>query len=180
MINILPFFIPISVVKVKNWKDKKTKLEKCLSDTRKIDTSDEFIITDYHDFKGDKINASEIFKDELTEFCKNINASSFTIKKSWIEDQEKNMYHCTHNHGAIGFSAVCYLNFDPNVHRSVKFVSPFNNWQDGVHMDWCPEDEGIKVEESTIIFFPSLLHHYTFTNTSDKRRTIASFNFTLC
>lgn len=177
MINVLPFYVPISVFKVKNWEDKRKILEKSLSDIRRIDSKDEFITTDFHDFEGDKINASEVFKEELEKFCKTINATSFKVKKSWIEDQEKDMYHCVHNHGAIGFSAICYLNFDNNVHRSVKFVSPFNNWQNGVQMDWSPEDEGIDIEESTIIFFPSFLLHYTFSNKSDKRRTVVSFNF---
>lgn len=177
MTNVLPFYVPISILKVQNWQDKRKKLEKSLLDLRKIDSKDEFISTDYHDFKGDKINASEIFEDELNKFCKTINASSFSVKKSWIEDQDKNMYHSVHNHGAIGFSAICYLNFDPEVHRSVKFVSPFSNWQNGVQMDWSPEDDDIQVEESTIIFFPSFLLHYTFSNVSDKRRTVVSFNF---
>ena len=177
MINILPFYVPVSVFKVKNWEEKRKILEKSLSDIRKIDDKDEFILTDFHDYDGDKINATEVFKDELQDFCKVINAKSVTVRKSWIEDQERDMYHCVHNHGAVGFSAVCYLNFDSSVHRSLKFVAPFNNWRNGLQMDWSPEDEGIDVEESTIIFFPSFLLHYTYANNSDKRRTVASFNF---
>lgn len=177
MINVLPFYIPVSVFKVNNWEEKRKVLEKSLSDLRKIDDNDEFIHTDYHDFTGDNINAGVVFRDEIKLFCDTINAKSASVIKSWIEDQERDMYHTVHNHGQIGFSAVCYLNFDSSVHRALKFVAPFNNWQNGVQMDWCPEDEGIDVEESTIIFFPSFLLHYTFANNSDKRRTVASFNF---
>ena len=67
MINVLPFYVPISVFKVKNWEDKRKILEKSLSDIRRIDSKDEFITTDFHDFEGDKINASEVFKEELGE-----------------------------------------------------------------------------------------------------------------
>ena len=59
MINILPFYVPVSVFKVKNWEEKRKILEESLSDIRKIDDKDEFILTDYHDYDGDKINATE-------------------------------------------------------------------------------------------------------------------------
>lgn len=177
MDNIIPFFIPISHTKVANWKEKKNKLIENLKDLKKIDDKSEFINTDFYDFIGDKIDAQNIFKEEIEKFCNSIGAKDYNVNKSWIEDQDKNMIHTAHNHGALGYSSVCYVNYDKEVHRPLKFVSPFNNWKNGTHMDWTPEDDNIIIEESSIIFFPSLLLHYTFPNTSNKKRTVASFNF---
>ena len=97
---------------------------------------------------------------------------SYSVVKSWTEVQNKEMYHLVHNHGALGYSAVCYVEYDPKHHEPLHFIAPFNNAITGEQIDYAPE--GIK--ESSILFFQSFLLHYAIPNSSTVPRRAVSFN----
>jgi hypothetical protein len=93
------------------------------------------------------------------------------VTSAWFQKQEENMLHGIHNHGAVGFSSICYVKFDKDVHLPTTFISPFNDFLFGNTQYYQPE-----VEEGDIIFFPSIIQHYSPTNSSDSDRIIFSFN----
>ena len=79
-----------------------------------------------------------------------------------------------HNHGNIGWSSVFYINFDPKIHTSTKFLSPFNSGSGiGNILQWYQPD----VKEGDFIIFNSDIPHEALPNESDKKRTIISMNF---
>ena len=69
-------------------------------------------------------------------------------------------------------SSVCYVDYDPEVHKPTHFYAPYLNFINGSVIDHIPEG----IEEGSIIFFPSAIGHCTVPHHSDKTRTILSFN----
>jgi hypothetical protein len=90
---------------------------------------------------------------------------------AWFEKLIKGMGHSVHNHGACGFSSVCYIEFDNKIHLPTNFLSPFGDFAWGNSQYYQPD-----IKEGDIIFFPSFLQHYAPLNSSDKERIIFSFN----
>ena len=100
-----------------------------------------------------------------------LGSDNIGVTSAWFQKQEQNMLHNIHNHGAVGFSSVCYVKFDKDVHLPTTFISPFNDFLSGSTQYYQPE-----VEEGDIIFFPSTVQHYSPPNSSDSDRIIFSFN----
>ena len=71
-----------------------------------------------------------------------------------------------------GFSSVCFVEYDENVHTPTKFISPYSNFVNGSCLDHSPKN----VIEGSLIFFPSAILHYTHPNNNNNTRTILSFN----
>ena len=57
------------------------------------------------------------------------------------------MSHSIHNHGQLGYSAACYVTYNPNEHTPTQFVSPFNNPITGDIIQYQP----MNVEEGDLI-----------------------------
>ena len=74
----------------------------------------------------------------------------------------------------MGFSAVCFVEYDQEVHTPTQFIAPFNDFMQGNTLQYSPSC----VMEGTLLIFPSVIHHFTLPNTSDKRRIALSFNLT--
>jgi hypothetical protein len=156
------FCIPIFKYKVDNWKIKKKKLLNLFNNfhTKIIDN----VITTPFDIK------SNIFCEEIKLFEKEVNLK-FSVSEFWFQRYNNGMDHAPHNHGPVGFSAVCYLEFDRKYHKPTIFISPLGNFINGEIERYIPQ-----VEEGEIIFFPSNLLHFAPVNLSNKIRIIVSFN----
>jgi hypothetical protein len=89
----------------------------------------------------------------------------------WFERSAKNQRHPVHNHGACGYSAVLYVDFDPEVHDATKFYMPFPEPMSGSITNFSP-----RVKEGDLVVFPSYMLHEASPNQSDKDRLIVSFN----
>ena len=111
----------------------------------------------------------------LKQFC-NITHSPYKelhITSMWYHRYYDNSEFQVHQHGSIGWSAIIYLEFDPNVHEGTLFYSPsgiYNPWNGSLALK-CP-----KINEGDMIIFPCNILHKSLKNTSNKRRTIISFN----
>lgn len=173
------FSLPIYTVEVADWVSKKKKIKESIEGLYLGRPSDEpgHCLTDYfHNGNGiepywndliDILNP-EIKRSEGGFF----NKREMLIEGFWVEKSDKNKSHGIHNHGALGYSAVLYVDFDPEHHSSTRFVSPFNHWETGEVLYYSP-----KVREGVMIYFPSYILHEAPPNFSDKTRTIISFNF---
>ena len=170
------FAIKFAHIKVKNWEEKKKLILANMHDVVREDIPrGEFLETNFHELKKgkdtDPMNVTSILEEELSEFMLQI-GGVVQVNMSWIERSTKGMFHSIHNHGALGYSAACYVCYDPLVHTPTQFVAPFNSSIEGDLIHHKPEN----VKEGTLILFPSYLPHYTKPNLTGKERVVLSFN----
>jgi len=157
----LAFSIPIYKYKVKNWEIKKEKL---------LNLFDSF----QHKVVGNVVTSSfnvktNILSEEIDFFGNEIGIN-FYPTEVWFQKYEHSMDHPVHNHGEMGFSSVCFIEYDKNFHEPTTFISPFGDYLGKIEK-YKPD-----VEEGDIIFFPSNLLHYVPINLSNKVRLVMSFN----
>jgi hypothetical protein len=172
------FPIPVNIQQSKNWITKKTLILQHLSEISNNISLQNSVYTDYHFNIANKIHhyphkIKEWFYDELLSLKNELNVPyDFTVLNAWFELSNKGNYHNLHNHGKEGYSAVCYINYNPEIHHPLVFQSAFLDPITGKNITYSP----LGVIEGTIIFFPSSLDHYTIPNKSNEDRLVLSFN----
>ena len=180
---LIPMFsVPLMHLKIEDWEEKKVELlemyEKRKSDKSRFkvatgsDTSLD-VETDYHH----NHDSGESYDDDITDIFKGeLEALADTFEcgvevcTSWFERASTKKFHQVHNHGCAGFSAVCFIQFDPKYHTPTIFMNP--NLADVEMCNLIPPG----IREGSLIFFPSYVLHYTAPNESDVDRIILSFN----
>jgi len=169
-------------LRVKNWKEKKKALleiyesRKSQKEVFKVLNKRETphdVETDYHHNFDTGENYDEeitnILRDEL-EILSDTFDCSVEVCTTWFEKASMGKQHSTHNHGVSGFSAVCFIEFDPKHHTPTVFLNP--NLCDEMNLNFLP----MEIYEGSLIFFPSYVLHYTEPNLSNVPRLILSFN----
>lgn len=168
------FSIPLFHCPVNNWNDKKNDL------LNKMDHS-KFGYYNNNDFLTDRcktksnyiVDFENIFSEELNQFKKEIGANEVRVKDVWTVKYVKPSHnHCPHNHSGSGYSGALYLEYDPNVHSSLKFISPWNN----PITDKTQLCEIESVGEGIILIWPSFLLHYVDAIMTDKLRMVTSWD----
>lgn len=172
------FYVPFFHFKVNNWEHKKIKLIEFYNSIQEEfeNVEEKNLFTNY--YKNDKkaLNlCCEVFQEELKKLLSEINAVSYQVNNVWFEKAATYGFHKIHHHGPIGYSSVCFINFDKNEHTPTQFISPFNNFLNGHQLSYNPKN----IDEGSIIFFPSAIQHFTEPNYSSKERLILSFNLNL-
>jgi hypothetical protein len=165
------FSISIFQVALNNWGKKKQAL---LSMTQKSNffKGQDTVESDFYTQQVSHNNSIRIiFQDEMNLFLNELKKKDYVISNSWFEKASNGQFHGVHNHGQLGYSAVCYIEYDETVHTPTQFVSPINDINDGASDYYIPT-----VKEGDLIIFPSMLLHYTMPNISDTNRLILSFN----
>ena len=171
------FSVPLFKYRIRNWYENKQELYDLIP---KWDDSirDGKVYTDYHNKKGHKPLYADMVLDLIQpffiNFTKDMENKKVGLYDMWCQTSYRGQKHNLHNHGYLGWAAVLYVEFDPQVHRATSFLSPFNNPYDGNINYHIPNF----VEEGDLIVFPSTIAHQSLENESDKPRTIISFNFT--
>lgn len=175
------FYVPIIIIQCEDWNEKKEKLEKIFEERKKYISrnNNDDCNTDFFQknvkFRQEYEEITKIFSDELlimkNEF-KLKDSLNLYITTSWFEVSNYGDCHNAHTHGNSGYSAVCYIDYNPDLHTPTVFISPFKNFLDGDDMEHTPKN----IQEGTLIFFPSSILHYTRPNRSDVPRRILSFN----
>jgi hypothetical protein len=180
------FQSPILHMSVPNWEEKKPKLLELSklqnftypSSAPEINHSVNttfFYANENHGKKDDlalRLEIANILKDEIEAFEDTFELNFKEIDMAWFQTEEQNMFHGIHNHGYGTFSVVCYLDYNPEVHRPIYFLSPYNNLFTGEVDLYTPP----YLDEGSIIFFPSSVNHFTEPNKSKVKRNILSFN----
>ncbi len=156
------FSISIYKYKVENWNIKKEKLLDLFNNFQHKTVAN--VITSPIDIR------TNILLEEIKKFEQEIKIN-FNLLNFWFQKYENGMDHAPHNHGQIGFSSVCFVEYNKNFHKPTTFIFPFISCFNGDVERYEPD-----VNEGDIIFFPSNLLHYAPINTSDKERIISSFN----
>ncbi len=168
------FYVPIVKIDVLDWEEKKKKLKKIYEKHQEQMEypSKDFVQTNYYKDNTSLIpEVSKILELEISLFFQQLSISSGVIDAVWFEQARKGDWHQPHNHGPLGYSCVCFMEFCEKDHTATHFLSPFSNFLTGELFTYVP-----KVKEGTIIFFPSYTLHFTKPNLTEKERLILSFN----
>lgn len=172
------FQVPLWRTNVENWEQKKSQLLELLDEDNLDKNNNECVPNDYTSQQKDGRfycrycdQVSTILYDEISQFFQYAEIGGH-MYAAWFERAGRSEYHHPHNHGMHGFSAVCFVEYDSEVHTPTQFTSPFTNFVTGEIINHSPPD----IVESSLIFFPSSITHFTHSNLSDIPRTILSFN----
>lgn len=168
------FHVPLLHLAVRDWDNKKRLLTQMRKEVEEKITyhEEDSVKTNFHIDNASLIEqVSEVFKEEISICKQSFDAHHVCVRQAWFELAEKGDWHEPHTHGATGYSSVCFIDYNPEVHTATKFISPFPNLADGSMMGHQP-----RVQEGSIIFFPSSILHYTDPNLSGEPRFIISFN----
>ena len=181
------FYVPLCHIKINNWKEKKKLLLELYS---KIEKNVNYLECDFNkpgqgtvknDYAYQNLNnkqqmysstVKKILEDEIIQFKNAYNFNEIEILGSWFEKGNMGDYHPVHNHGSLGYSSVCFINYDSKVHTPTKFQSPFLNFINGELIHHLPSN----IEEGSLIFFPAAIAHFTIPGKTDKDRLVLSFN----
>lgn len=172
------FSIPIFHFKIENWVEKKKQLlgtwklikEECLQENN--------LLISY----GSK-NCSEklddvihnILNQEIKNFLSHLDYDNYEFLNGWFQCASKCGFHGVHNHGQLGYSSVCFVNYNEDEHTPTTFIAPFSDFIMGDTMLYQPNN----ITEGSIIFFPSSIPHFTEPNSSNMERLIVSFNLAI-
>ena len=165
------FSVPIFKLQIRDWDIKKPKLLE-LYKQKELSLKDN-VLTNYNREEKESFQpVVDIIESDINRFGDAVGCTSIIPQWWWFEKSIYGMNHTVHNHGSIGYSAVLFIEYDPEVHTPTTFVSPFGDFMKGITMTHQPDD----ITEGSLIIFPAATNHYTEVNQSDKERIILSFN----
>ena len=103
--------------------------------------------------------------DHLDEIGKAFSLSEVVLRQIWYQQYKIGDLHGWHNHAGCQFTGVYYLD-QPKDAPKTQIITPLS-------------DEVITIDfkEGDILIIPSYIIHTSQKNTSDKIKTIISFNF---
>ena len=182
------FTVPIVYYPIENWSENKKKILDALppeDDSQKSPVMKDSkgsgsipygsgLYTDF--FINGKVKELPSYFDTVLDVIKPylksfMDGNPVDFVEMWYQKYYKNVEHNTHCHGFTGWSSIIYVEFDPKVHQSTRFFSPFRQpWDCDVEV-FQP-----KVKEGDMILFPSSLLHEAPVSRTDTRRTIISYN----
>ena len=184
LVNTNPlFYVPFCHIQTNDWEYKKEQLLNILNEDNLLNIGSngksDTIRSDFG-YQANNPNKAgmhnrkllKIFEQEIGEFRQALGIGECKIRNSWFERGVQSEYHTIHNHGPVGYSVVCYVEYDETVHTPTIFYGPFLNFINGDMNVTKPQE----VTEGDIIFFPSAIPHATQPSNSDIPRTIVSFN----
>ena len=170
------FAVPIVYYPIENWSENKKKILDALppEDDSQLEPNGTGLYTDF--FINGKVKELPSYFDTVLDVIKPylkdfMDGNPVDFVEMWYQKYYNMVEHKTHCHGFTGWSSIIYLEFDPKVHQSTRFFSPFRQpWDCDVEV-FQP-----KVKEGDMILFPSSVLHEAPVNRTDIRRTIISYN----
>ena len=173
------FSIPLIHYKIENWEHNKKRILDALPPEEKGISHENYradkLTTDWATWQSDTDvlpSYASVLIDIIKPYLKKfVGDMPISFTDMWYQKYYNGSSHNTHNHGALGWSSVVYVEFDPAVHVATRLLSPFGNHIDGTVMEYLP-----KIEEGDMILFPSSILHESGVQRTDKRRTIISYN----
>lgn len=102
-----------------------------------------------------------------------IEGTNTKLQDIWAQQYIDQAGFSAHRHQPVGYSAVLYASFDPEVHSATTLFRPFVDPNDHRNTQDCYTPE---VEEGDILVFPSWMMHQAIQSNSKVPRTIIAFN----
>ena len=170
------FTVPIVHYPIENWSENKKKILDALppEDDSQLEPNGTGLYTDF--FVNGKVQQMpsyfntvlDVIKPYLKSF---MDGNPVDFVEMWYQKYYNMVEHKAHTHGFTGWSSIIYVEFDPEIHESTRFFSPFRQ-------PWDCDMEVFQptVKEGDMILFPSSLLHEAPLNKSNTRRTIISYN----
>jgi len=165
------FRVPYWRFRVSDWKNKKEELLTLLPAVGVDENTG--IATDFWESSKVKQYANFVFQTiekELFEWKEQVGLEKLIISEMWFQHYAYGGSHPYHNHGALGYSAILYIDVPPG--GGTSFYSPFGNPYDGNIDSITPT-----VDEGDVIIFPSFIGHTSNRHIDkDIPKAIISFN----
>ena len=170
------FTVPIVHYPIQNWSENKKKILDALpaEDDSQLEPNGTGLYTDFFtngnlkELPSYSHTVIDVIKPYLKSF---MDGNPVDLVEMWYQKYYNMVDHKAHCHGFTGWSSIIYVEFDPEIHESTRFFSPFRQPWDCDMEVFQP-----KVKEGDMILFPSSLLHEAPLNKSDTRRTIISYN----
>jgi len=172
------FSIPIFHFKIDDWIEKKKHLLETWNLIKEDCVEENNMLISYGTEKcPEKLDdiIHNCFKEEIAHFLSHLNYHNYTFLNGWFQRASKCGFHGVHNHGPLGYSSVCFVNYNEYEHTPTTFISPFPDFIMGDTILYQPNN----ITEGSIIFFPSSIQHFTEPNSSSLERLIVSFNLAI-
>ena len=156
-----------------SWDEKKKQLLELFDEASLENPSHEEsnVFTSYFNQSVNSAKLVSILSDSLEKFSEESGFAPAELQHAWFQKYTSNCFHTPHNHGMVGYSAICYIEFDKTCHTATQFILPWYNMFNGEQIDYSPD-----IKEGDIVIFPAQLMHFALPNKSDKPRIILSFN----
>ena len=172
------FQVPIILYEIENWDHNKKRILDAIPPEcpEHADPQDNGLYTDFFLTAAANVKTMPEYSDVVIDIIKPYLADFSGERKieftdMWYQKYYKGVQHQVHNHGHSGWSSVIYVEFDPELHESTQFYSPFRNvWNGNLETFQAP------VKEGDMVIFPATISHEAPVNRSDTRRTIVSYN----
>ena len=166
---------PFFTYTIPSWDKKKKRLlelidEVCLENPEHEESN---VFTSYFNYGLECNKVVSTLRDCLENFSEESGFAPAELSRAWFQKYTSNSFHTPHNHGMLGYSGVCYIEFDETCHTATQFIMPWYDVVTGEQIIWSPD-----VREGDIVIFPAQMMHYALPNKTDKPRIILSFNIT--
>ena len=175
---------------IENWEEEKKEILKALPGEKNVKEYEEDIHTDFFDNSRSRRlpTYADLIIDIVSPCIEDLQSRLpgggdtkllihqcwMGVDNMWYQTEYKGQQHMLHNHGNIGWSCVLYVNYNPEVHTSTRFLSPYGVGSGrGGGLEWYQPD----IKEGDFIIFDSSIPHEALPNESDEKRTIISMNF---
>ena len=150
------FEYPSYQYQIDDWEFKKKGLLKRIKEEKFVRTELQTFETDRQTNKKSYLHYfQDLIKPQLFEFCQEAQVSC-SMTDCWTVRYQKGDQQTIHNHKSWGFTGILYVEFDPKVHSSTTFVSPWQN----PRTDTTSLHNLLTVKEGTIFICPSYTLHY--------------------
>ena len=172
------FNVPIVHYPIENWSVNKKKILDALppEDETQVAHNHTGLYTDFFSNSNADQDLPSYFPTVLNvigPYLKNfMDSNPVEFTGMWYQKYYQGVEHTTHCHGFNGWSSIIYVEFDPKVHESTMFYSPFTGLSPNGNVETCQ----INIKEGDMVLFPSSILHDAPLNRSDTRRTVVSYN----
>ena len=168
------FAIPYWKFTLKDWDQKKEKIQTLLKQYPCIKHKDQNFLTNRR-LPPEKAliflnECLKLFADPLQEFVQEVK-TNLKASRAFATAYDKGQDHILHNHGKSLFTAMAYIDLDSKIHSGTVYKQPFNQFDSGNVAFVIP-----KVKEGDIAIFPSSIEHFSPVNSSSKRKTIIAMD----
>ena len=164
------FFIPTIQHTIDAWKFQKDDILSEIEGFAEYKELPGLVATNATTYHADQDPQKYIkFFELISDYIQDLDAT--TVTRVWYKKYKKGDYHQVHNHGAIGWSAIFYAQYDPEEHPATVFHAPFHD-----HMTGGTIKHVVEAVEGDLLIFPSYLYHYVPPCQSDKERSVIAFN----
>jgi hypothetical protein len=155
---------------ITDWENKKNEILKFINKSNfQRDTSFE---TDRKLSNNSYLSAfSEIFKEEIDNFRKELEVPNLKITNVWSVNYHRGDFHPPHTHSSSGYSGIIYLDYNEDIHTGTYFVNSITDPITDLTMYSVPT-----VHEGALVIAPSNVLHFTYPNNSDIIRSVIGFD----